>query len=98
MSVQFDFILKSFSCIFNRFTLPQDVFTIYNLYLTFSNNIKDIFEVTRNYVREDREQSGEFLTNEGLRQGAALSPILFIMIIDDVAKEIKSKIKQIHIG
>ena len=34
------------------------------------------------------------MTKERLRQGGALSPILFIMITDDVAKEIKSKIKQ----
>ena len=37
------------------------------------------------------------MIKEGLRQGMALSPILFIMIVNDV-KEIKSKIQQIHIG
>jgi len=30
------------------------------------NNIKAIYEVTRNYVRKDKEQSGEFVTKEGL--------------------------------
>ena len=49
-------------------------------------------------MRKDKEQSGEFVTKERLRQGGALSPILFIMIMDDVAKEIKSKIKQTHVG
>ena len=33
---------------------------------------------------------------EWLRQGGALNPILFIMIVDDVAKEIKSKIKHLY--
>ena len=31
------------------------------------------------------------------RQGGVLSPILFVMIMDDVAKEIKSKIKDINV-
>ena len=62
------------------------------------NNIKAIYELTRNYVRKDKEPSVEFVTKEGLHQEAALSPIFFIMIMDDVAKEIKSKIKQIHVG
>ena len=48
-------------------------------------------------MNKDREQSEEFVTEQGLRQRWALSPILFIMIIDDVAKEIKSKIKQTHV-
>ena len=49
-------------------------------------------------MRKDREQSEEFVTKEGLRQRGALSPILFILIMDDVAKEIKSKIKPTHVG
>ena len=43
-------------------------------------------------------QSEEFVTKERLCQGGVLSPILYIMIMDDVAKEIKSKIKQTHVG
>ena len=42
-------------------------------------------------MRKDREQSEEFVTKKGLCQGEALSLVLFIMIVDDVAKEIKSK-------
>ena len=57
-------------------------------------NIKTICEVTRNYVRKDGEQPEEFATKEGLRRGA-LSSILLIM---NIAKEIKSKIEQIHVG
>ena len=61
------------------------------------NNIKTIYEVTRNYVKKDGEQYERFVTKEGLRQGEILSPILFIMFMDDVAKEVKLKIKQIHV-
>ena len=50
------------------------------------HNIKVIYEVTGNYVRKEREQSEGFVTKNGLRQGEVLSPILFIMIMDDVAK------------
>ena len=49
-------------------------------------------------MRNDKEQSGEFVTKEESRQGGALIPIFFIMIMVDVAKEIKSKIKQRHVG
>ena len=48
-------------------------------------------------MRKDEEESEEFVTKKGLRQGGALNPILLVTIMDDVAKEIKSKIKQTHI-
>ena len=67
------------------------------LIMLFKSN-DSIFEETRNYVRKDREQSEELVTKEGLRQGRTLNRILFIIIMDDVAKEVKSKIKQIHVG
>ena len=62
------------------------------------NNTKAIYEVTRNYVTKDREQSEKFVTKKRLRQRGALSPILFLMIVDDIAKEVKSKIKLTHVG
>lgn len=43
-------------------------------------------------MRKDREQSEEFETKEGLRQGEVLSPTLFIMTLDDV-NEMKVKVK-----
>ena len=55
------------------------------------NNIKAIYEVTRNYVKKDKEQSEEFVTKEGLRQGGALSPILFIMIMMMLQKKSSQK-------
>ena len=61
------------------------------------NNIKVIYEVTRNYVRKDGEQSEEFVTPPFVANGGSLSHILFIIIMHDVAKEVKSKIKQTHV-
>ena len=48
-------------------------------------------------MKKDKAKSEEFGTKEGLRQGRTLSSVLFIMIMDDVANEIKSKIKQNHV-
>jgi Reverse transcriptase (RNA-dependent DNA polymerase)/Endonuclease-reverse transcriptase len=62
------------------------------------NNIKSIYQTTRNYVRKDNKQSEEFITKDGLRQGGVLSPVLFIMIMDDVLKEIKTSSKNIQVG
>ena len=42
------------------------------------NNIKPIYELIRNYVKKDGEQSEEFVAMAGLRQGGDLSYILFI--------------------
>ena len=42
-------------------------------------------------MRNDRAQSEEFVTKEGLGQGGALSPILFIIIMDDVKKKSSQK-------
>lgn len=47
------------------------------------NNIKVIYETTRNYVRKGREQSEKFATKKGLGQGGVSNFILFIMIVDD---------------
>ena len=49
-------------------------------------------------MRENIEQSEEFVIKEMLRQEGASNHTLFIIIIDDVLKEIKSKIKQTHVG
>ena len=60
------------------------------------NNIKTIYEITTSYVRKYEEQFEELVAKEGLRQGGALSPILFVMIMDEVAKK-NSRIKQTHV-
>ena len=45
-----------------------------------------------------RKNRKKFATKKGLRQEGVVSPILFIMIMDDEVKEIKAQVKQIHIG
>ena len=62
------------------------------------NNIQSIYKTSRNYVRRDNSQSEEFLTRDGLRQGGVLSPALFIMVMDDVAKEVQPEVKKMHVG
>lgn len=49
-------------------------------------------------VRTDNMQSAIFPTNEGLRQGGVLSPDLFNLAIDDVIKEVNTKISKLHVG
>lgn len=61
-------------------------------------NIASIYKRTRNYVRTNNTQSEEFRTNEGLRQGGVLSPTLFNIILDDITKEVKDKVKKLLIG
>ena len=38
------------------------------------------------------------MTKEGVHQGEALSHVFLTMFMEDVAKEIKSKIEQTHVG
>lgn len=61
-------------------------------------NIECIYKLTRNQVRKDNEQSEDFVTKEGLRQGGVLSPLLFIIMMDDIIKELKGTVRQIQVG
>lgn len=67
-----------------------------------SNNliatIKDIYRNTKNLVRTGNAESGEFTTSKGLRQGGALSPTLFIILMDDIIKQTRTKTKKLEIG
>ena len=53
--------------------------------------IQSIYKKTRNYVRTNNLISEEFDTIEGLRQGGALSPALFITLMDDIIKKTRTK-------
>lgn len=60
--------------------------------------IQRLYTNNKNYVRKDNMQSETFTVNDGLRQGGVLSPILFIIIMDDIIKEAQKSTKKAHIG
>lgn len=66
--------------------------------LSLIDAIKSIYKRTRNYVRTGNQQSEEFITKEGLRQGGVLSPTLFNVLMDDVIKEVKEKVRKHSVG
>jgi hypothetical protein len=60
--------------------------------------IERYYKQTKNYVRTSNTRSEEFETSRGLRQGCILSPMLFNIVMDEVMKESKHKVKQFQIG
>lgn len=62
------------------------------------NNIICVYRTTRNCIRTGNLQSEEFITREGLRQGGVLSPTLFNIVMDDILKETKEKVKKLLVG
>ena len=60
--------------------------------------IKSIYRMTTNYIRTGNETTEEFITTKGLRQGGALSPMLFILFLDNIIKNIKDKTKKVEAG
>lgn len=63
-----------------------------------SKCIKSVYNNTRNIVRTGNLESKEFVTKEGLRQGGVLSPTLFNLVMDDIVKEVKGKVKKLQVG
>jgi hypothetical protein len=59
---------------------------------------KSLYQNSRNYVRSKNNRSKEFITIDGLRQGGVLSPLLFIIMMDEIIKKTKEKVKQVKIG
>jgi retron-type reverse transcriptase len=57
-----------------------------------------LYQNSRNYVRSKNNRSKEFITVDGLRQGGVLSPLLFIIMMDEIIKKTKEKAKQVKIG
>lgn len=60
--------------------------------------IKSFYKNTKNYVRYKGTQSKEFITEDGLRQGAVLSPLLFILAMDEMIKLVKTQISAVTAG
>ena len=61
-------------------------------------SIKALYTNTLACVRVNDRFSGWFLTNSGVRQGESLSPTLFALFINDLAKEIKQQEVGVNIG
>jgi hypothetical protein len=55
--------------------------------------IQSFYKCCKNYIRTSNIQSGEFYTSVGVRQGSILSPLLFLILTDNIIKKCKNKMK-----
>lgn len=60
--------------------------------------VRNLYENTENCVIYQNMKSEMFNTNEGVRQGGSLSPLLFIIYMDDIIKETRRKTKPFRVG
>ena len=60
--------------------------------------IKSVYKKCRNYVRTANETSSEFISNQGVRQGCSLSPLLFIVFLDRITKACNKRIRRLKLG
>lgn len=60
--------------------------------------IKSLYKNNTSYVRKQNWRSDIFDTNKGLRQGGVMSPLLFIILMDDVIKQTAEKTKKLEVG
>ena len=60
--------------------------------------VKSLFVGNKSYVRKNNMESQSFIVRDGLRQGGVLSPLLFILVMDDIIKATKRETKKIKIG
>ena len=60
--------------------------------------IKSMYKTTSNQIRSQNKLSEKFYTNEGVRQGSGLSPLLFLSAIDEVVKRCKHEFKKYYVG
>lgn len=60
--------------------------------------IGSVYEDTTARVRTRNATSEEFQITTGLRQGGSLSPVLFLLLMDEIIKQTKEETKTITIG
>lgn len=60
--------------------------------------IKSLYRRNINYVVSRNMRSEGFQTMEGLRQGGALSPILFNIFMDDIIGQCMERTRGVHVG
>lgn len=60
--------------------------------------VKSLYRETKNSVISRNRTSEMFTTKEGVRQGGGLSPLLFIIFMDNIIKETNKKSKPLHVG
>lgn len=60
--------------------------------------VRALYKNNRNIVRTNNEESKEFITEIGVKQGCVLSPLLFSVVIDEAIKEAKKKMKKLKLG
>lgn len=60
--------------------------------------LKAMYRNNTNIVRTNNEESREFVTEIGVKQGCVLSPLLFSIVIDEAIKNAKKKMKTLKLG
>ena len=60
--------------------------------------IESLYKNSWNYVRTGNCKSNIFQTSAGLKEGDTLSPLIFIMIMNEMAKRCREKTKKFAVG
>lgn len=60
--------------------------------------IKSMFDRVEGVVRMNGETSGTFLLEKGVKQGDSLSPLLFVIFMDEVLKVCKARTEKSFVG
>ena len=70
----------------------------YNVDHNLIEAIKSMYRISVNTVRVLNEETEKIVTTQGVRQGGVLSPLLFVLFLNEVIKECSEKSKKINVG